>query len=212
MNNYDTDLYENFRISEEEVSSFQRNHVGFCNVDMSRVSQFLKIQLASYSKHNYYNPFSITDVIQKLEGCGRGSHPIEKQFKHLPLQGFWKTHFHDPRFIPQNIINHWGLKFENSKKIDELCARIATAEEELPSKLGLQGRLAHELTIGAYQEKTRQKGLAGLTGEWIVFAKYSGFNYYLCIANHTSNPDEDTPLYNFIKTLCEHEYPFLMNK
>lgn len=203
-------MYEGFNVSEEEVSQFKDCHIGFCHVDMSRVSQLLVIQLASISKHRIYNSFSITDVIQELEGFGRGCKQRAEQFKHLPLKGFWKAHFHDAKFIPKNIINHWGLEFESSPKLQAFCARVAYDEDKSPSRLGWQGRLAHELTIGAYHERTRKKGLAGLTGEWIIFAKHNELNYYLCISRHTSGKG-DQDVFNFLKLLREHEYSFLLS-
>ena len=211
MDTYAIDVYEGFNVTEAEVNQFREHHVGFCHVDMSRVSQFLIIQLASISKHRIYNSFSITDVIQELEGLGRGCEQRVEQFGHLPLKGLWKAHFHDASFIPRNLINYWGLEFENSSKSHALCSRVVNDEEKSPSKFAYQGRLAHELTIGAYQAKTRKKGLAGLTGEWIIFAKHNGLNYYLCISRHTSKK-EDQDAFNFLKLLCEHEYPFLLSE
>lgn len=106
-----------------------------------------------------------------------------------------------------NIINHWGLDHENSPKFQALCARVANDEKASPSQFDWQGRLAHEFTIGAYRERTRKKGIAGLTGEWLIFAKYNGLNYYLCISRHTSGKG-DQDVFEFLKLLCQHENLF----
>jgi hypothetical protein len=205
LNPYSTDLFKSLNVSEEEVTYFGNTHTGLCNVDMTRISQFLLIQLASISKHRTYNSFSITDVIQELEGIGRGCKQRVDQFKHLPLKGFWKAHFFDARFIPRNLMNHWGLGIENSPKFNALCATIAAEEEKFPSKGGWQARLAYAMTIGAYEERASKHGL---TGEWLIFSKHNDQNYYLCISRHTSK-EEDQHVYNSLQTICEREYPFL---
>lgn len=113
--------------------------------------------------------------------------------------------FFNARFTPKNLVNHWGLEFENSLKFNALCKRIAEEEEKSPSEVRWQGRLAHAMTIGAYEERATKNRL---TGEWILFAKHNGKNYYLCISIHTSG-EEDQHVHDFLKTLCEHEYLFL---
>ena len=45
MNNFSSDVFEGFDVTEDEVTHFRNNHVGFCGVDMNRLSQFLLIQL-----------------------------------------------------------------------------------------------------------------------------------------------------------------------
>lgn len=210
MDIYSTDVYEGFNVSKDDVNYFKDNHPSFCNLDLSRISQFLLIQLASISKHRIYNSFSITHVIQELEGVGRGCEQRVEQFKYLPLKGLWKAHFHDASFILKNISNHWGLEFQNSPKLHALFAQVTHDERNSPSRLGLAGRLAHEMTIGTYQERTRKKGLAGLTGEWIIFAKHNELNYYLCVSRHASG-QEDQDLFEFLKLLSKNEYPFLLS-
>jgi hypothetical protein len=208
MDHYSADVFEGFGVTEEEVTQFRNTHVGFCSLDMSRISKFLLIQLASISKYKAYNSFSLTDVIRELDGVGRGCAPNIAQFKHPPLKGFWKAHFFDARFIPKNLINHLGLEFENSPKFNSLCARVAAEEEKSPSKVGWQGRLVHAMTIGAFEERASKRKL---TGEWIVFSKHNDQNYYLCFSRHTKGVG-DQRLYDFLQTLCEHEFPFLLPK
>jgi hypothetical protein len=205
MNHYAKDVFEGFNVTENEVSHFRNNHAGFCRIDMNRISQFLTIQLASISKHRIHNSFSVTDVIQELEGVGRGCKPRVDQFKHPPLKGIWKAHFFDARFLAKNIINHWGLEYKNSPKLTSLYNRVIAEEDGSPTEQGWQGRLAHEMTIGAYEERSRSNRR---TGEWIIFSKHNGKNYYLFISRHTSK-EEDQAVYDFFKSLCEHEFPFL---
>mgnify|MGYP001082916273 CR=1 FL=1 len=208
MNNFPTDIFEGFDVSEDEVTHFRNNHVGFCRIDMNRLSQLLLIQLTSISKHRTYNSFSITDVIQELEGVGRGCKQRFEQFKYLPLKGLFKAHFFDARFMARNLINHWGLEFENSHKFNSLFSRVTEEEEKNPSRFGWQGRLAHEMTVGGYEERAKKNKR---TGEWIIFAKHNNLNYYLCISRHSKSKPEDQEIYDFLKLLCKNEYPFLLS-
>jgi len=208
MNLY-SKLIDSLDITEEDVEFFKDNNPGFCGFDSSRVSRLLVAQLASVSKHRIFNSFSVTDVIQQLEGIGRnGCAKHEEPFRHLPLKGFRKAHFFDARFLMKNLINHWRLDSEESSKLGALCSRVASEEEKSPSTYGWQGRLAHEFTISGYEERAKQKKL---TGEWVIFSKYDDLNYYLCIAKHSISKEEDEKIYALIKAICAHEYPFLFN-
>lgn len=208
MNNIYGDVFKGFDVTETEVNHFSNNHVGFCRVNMNQISRLLLIQLTSISKHRTYNSFSITDVIQELEGVGRGCKQRFEQFKHLPLKGLFKAHFFDAQFMAKNLINHWGLEFENSPKFNSLCSQVTEEEEKTPSQFGWQGRLAHEMTVSGYEERAKQNKL---TGEWIIFATHNNLNYYLCISRHSKSNPEDQEIYDFLKLVCEHEYPFLLS-
>lgn len=203
---YASDVFDGFNISIEDVDDLCKEYVGFCGVDLDRVSRFLLMQLTSIRKHRVYSTFSITDVIQDLEGVGRGVKRRSNQFKHLPLKGFWKAHFFDARFMVKNLINETGIEFKNSPKFSELLKKIIIEEEINPSRHGWQGRLSHEMTIGAFEKRAARNSL---TGEWIIFSKYEGKNYYLCICRHSS---DDQQLFDFLQTLCRHEYPFLISE
>jgi hypothetical protein len=201
-NMFDTDVFEGFGLSEDEVSDFKKNHTGFCRIDMNRISGLLLIQLTAISKYRIYNSFSVTDVIQELEGVGRGCKPRFNKFRHPPMNKFFKAHFFDARFLARNLINHWGLEFSNSPKLGNLLTRL-----EQTSENNWQGKVAHEMVLGGYEERARK---SKLTGEWIIFAKHNGLNYYLCICQHSKSPQDDGQIYGFLKQLCAREYPFLL--
>lgn len=195
-------------INENDVSEFQNDNPGLCGIDTSRMSGLLMAQLASIKKHRCLDTFSVTDVIQELEGAGRGSSVRQDPFKHPPLHGFWKAHFFDASFLLRNLISHWGLAYENSPKFTDLCSEVAADEEANPTPHGWQGRLAHRLTVDALEERSSQRKL---TGEWIVYGKHNNQNYYLCIARHTKNADEDRSLYMTLEHYCASTFPFLFD-
>lgn len=200
------DLYDAFSIDEGDIAEFKNDNVGLYGVDCARISCLLFAQLTAVQKHRTLSSVAVTDVIQALEGVGRADCVRgEEPFKHLPLKGFWKAHFFDPSFLVKNLENHWGLRFR-SKKFEILCLGVAEMEKKEASFHGWQGRLAHELTIGGYEERAKNKAL---TGEWLVFSKYADFNYYLCIAQHSGSRGGDEEIYASLKMFCEPEYPFL---
>ena len=45
-----------------------------------------------------------------------------------------------------------------------------------------------------------------LTGEWIVFLKHGGKNYYLCVNTHNAG---DQVIYDRIMTHCVRDFPDL---
>lgn len=146
----DPSILDGFGISEKDIHTFVTSNVGLCGIDGSRLSKFLLAQLTSAWKHRSLNTFAVTDVIQHLEGrspySGKTAKP--RQFKGDALRGLWKVHFVDARFLLRNIYNEWEMFSAKSDKFDKLCARVAAAEEENPSPLGWQGRLAHEFVTG----------------------------------------------------------------
>ncbi len=200
-------MLHEFQVFEEQVNNFRDNNIGLYGVDISRVSWLLSVQLYCALKHRSFNIFSVTDVIQQIEG--RRPSRLAKgpeEFKHPPLKGLWKAHFFDPRFMVRNLINEWGLIYESSQKFKDLCERAAKEEEAEPSKVGSQGRLAHAVVVEGYESRASKKKL---TGEWIIFGKHEGKNYYLCIATHSSTRKEDEEIYNAVQHLCSDEFPFL---
>lgn len=207
MNHYQA-LLEALQITEDDVTSFRDENVGLCHLEVCRLSQYLLAQLSSFHKHRTLNSFAITDAIQTLEGVGRPTLSApEKQFDHPPLKGLWKAHFVDASFLPKNLANEVRSRLSKKRKLEELCARIAN-EEENSSTQCWQARLAHELVFGSYESKVSRKAL---TGEWLIFGKRGGKNYYLGVAKHSSTPEGDVAIYEQINRLCAHEFPFLFS-
>lgn len=204
-------LLDRLHISEVDVAHFRDNNPGLCGVDLDRVSKLLIAQLSAVSKHRSFNSFSVTDVLQRLEGVGCRNSCIkdEEPFKHLPLQGLWKAHFFDARFLFRNLINHWGLEFEDSLKFNALWSQVSADEERDRSPFSWQGRLAHELTFGGFEARAERKKL---TGEWIIFAKFNGLNYYLGIAAHSTSKERDEAIYALLKAYCTSDFPFLFGE
>ena len=195
-------LLESFGVEEAEVVNFSERNIGLHGVERSRLSWLLLVQLASALKHRSISMFSVTDVIQNLERSARLQTSAPTQFKHPPLRNFWKAHYVDARFIGTNIAN----ETRPNKRFTEALSLVAQRINKSIEDLDWRNLLAHELTIGAFERRCARNDL---TGEWLIFAKNNGKNYYLCIANHSSSTETDTEIYDAIIHYCGEEFPFI---
>jgi len=130
----DPSIMTGFGISDDDIDAFTASNVGLYGIDTSRLSRLLLAQLASARKHRTISTFSVTDVIQQLEG--RSPFPSmtakPRQFKGDGLRGLWKVHFFDARFLVRNILNEWSMFSSKSEKFEKLCARVAAEDEQAP--------------------------------------------------------------------------------
>jgi hypothetical protein len=147
-----------------------------------RCSDLLRNQLAACIVGRTYNVFTIYDRIAELEVGDKDAHPSRTkpaaQFTGAVLGGLWHAHFTSPRFLVQNIVNHWGAR-KSAQKYKELCAAL--------DQTGDVGRFAYECVIGGNEARS---AAYAQTGEWIVYVKAGGANFYLTLATHTEgDPD-----------------------
>ncbi|WP_236866986.1 hypothetical protein [Burkholderia pseudomallei] len=127
-----------------------------------------------------------------------------RQFKGDALHGLWKVHFFDARFLIRNIYNEWGMFSSKSDKFEKLCARVVSEEEEATSRVGWQGRLAHEFVMEGYRQRAAKQKL---TGEWLIFGVHEQKNIYLSICTHSNSPEQDREIYDALFALCGDELP-----
>jgi hypothetical protein len=195
-----------FGISEQDVRSFTESNAGFAAIDTSRLSKFLLVQLTSAWKHRTINTFAITDVIQHLEGRGpnRSNTAKPRQFKGASLRGLWKVHFFDPQFLTRNLLNEWSMFSPKSTKFEKLCADVVAKEEENPSVVSWQGKLAHEFVFEGYRTRAAKRKL---TGEWLIFGVHEQKNRYLALCAHSNSPEQDSEIRNALLSLCGDEFP-----
>ncbi len=203
-----SELMNLFKITDDDVSICLGNNSGFYGLHESRISSLLLAQLTNAIKNRKFSSFAVTDLMQAIDGVNR-RHVVENRFKHPPLQGFYKSHFITPAFTMKNLTNEWGLNFENSKKFDSLCTKVINKEERNPSQHGWQGRFAHEFVIEGYKNRANKNNL---TGEWLIYSKYKGMNFFLCLASHSSTTQDDLFIYEMMKHFCTKEFPFLFRE
>lgn len=185
-------------ITREELSSYAEA-LRLDHYARGRFSWLFVHELLVLGRTRKVNPFQIMSEIRLLEGHdGREGTKPESPFKQKPLSGLWHKHYFTARFLPKNILNH-----VKSGQLDAAIEKVLSADEDSSNIEKVAGRIAHEVVIGSYEQRVSERKL---TGEWIVYAKHLGSNYYLCLANHQ---DGDSAVYDKIRAACWEQFPFL---
>jgi hypothetical protein len=142
-----------------------------------RYSAGLVSELAQHVENRTANIFPILDEIAVLEGA-LNSRPTNTKpaacFNGPVLAGLWHKHYFQASYIPKNILNHW--------RANEFVERIKSVFG-IDTALTKQkvGQIAHAFVLDAYRERSQSYDM---TGEWIVFARQDGMNYYLTLGTH----------------------------
>jgi len=178
------------------------NYAEACHLNLyaeGRYSWLFVLHLLLYNQMHGINPFQIVDEIRALEQSEIATRTKPAaEFSRPPLQGLWHKHFFSAQFVARNIRTHLS-----GGKLTKLVEEIFDVKKSPVVTEDMVKELSHRVTA----ESIKQRADDGkLTGEWIVFAKHGGKNYYLCLATHN---DRDQLIYESIKTACWHQFPFL---
>jgi len=148
------------------------------------------------------DPFAIVEEIKSLEGKGQapGTKP-PTVFKREPLKGLWHKHFFSAQFLPKNLLLQLAGGRLRAKVED-----IGDPKKYPVVTKDMIDELAQEIVEGTYESRANE---GKLTGEWILFSKHAGQNYYLCIANHGSGDQE---IFDMISTIGYRQFPFLESR
>ncbi len=68
----------------------------------------------------------------------------------------------------------------------------------------LHKRLAHRLILGGIESRATDRCL---TGDWLIFAKVEGVNFYLSLANHEEGHRDPKGLLHRLREGCHWEFP-----
>lgn len=170
-----------------------------------RYSFLLVLALFGGHMSGRLSPESVVREIRALEGIGPPSQlkaPIQN--KHPPLKGLWHKHYFGDGIVPiaANVLKglgRFGIPYAQ-QKVDEAkqtgVMGFFTAED---------AKAIADDVVHGHLQRLRQK--QELTGEWLVFARHEGRNYYLCLATHDTASHVD--LRRQIDTVCCQEFPFL---
>lgn len=184
-----------------------------------RISFALSMRLAQmYADRGAY--FDVLAELDFLEGfCEASPAVAATQFKHPPLYPLWHKHFSTARHLVRNLIIRWGLDSGGNRDLDKLIREVAEEYGDDPNMWPMI--LAHRLTVDGFEDRacmgagavvrecqSGEKRERGLTGDWIIYGKHSGQNYYLDLASHAEgeHPEE---LYEKLRKGCAAEFPFL---
>jgi hypothetical protein len=164
-----------------------------------RYSWLFVLNMLSYQCLYGINPFQIVDEIRALEGPAKATRTKPaSQFSRIPLKGLWHKHFFCSRFLAHNITTHLS-----GGKLDKLVSEVLDPNKSPVVTESMIRELSHRVAVEPFEQRAAERKL---TGEWVVFAKHEGKNYYLCLATHGT---EDQSIYDSIKAACWPQFPFL---
>lgn len=91
------------------------------------------------------------------------------------------------------------------KPLWEMLSDVATTHGNEPDKW--PGIVTYRMIVDGYTHRVRR----GLTGDWIIFGKYAGENYYLDLATHEEGAEPEK-LYEKLRQGSAGEFPFLFGR
>jgi hypothetical protein len=169
-----------------------------------RISLLFLLSLFAAFKAGRINPFQVATEIEALEkGKSTGLKP-PTQNKYPPLKGLWHKHYMQTGIGSLAINIQHGLKQFGIPYLQQKVREAQEAGEMRYFTVEDVAPLANDAVSGNWG---RLREAERLTGEWIVFAKYEGLNYYLSLATHDNSTHEN--LRQQIEALCCREFPFL---
>ena len=149
--------------------------------------------------------FDVLLELDNLEGLRETSRTKPAApFRKAPLcdHSLWHKHFFsNQRHLVRNVGIRWSLDPDGNDDLDKMIHEVAKDYGHDPEVW--QKILAHRLIVEAYEERARR----GLTGDWIIFAKHKGKNYYLDLATHTEGKEPERLLQK-LRNGCSSEFPF----
>jgi hypothetical protein len=172
--------------------------MGLNRVAPGRYGTLFLIDLHHHTTQLGVNPYKVMDEVRALEdACRQSRTKPATQFDWMPLRGLWHKHYMEtgvPSLV-KNIRNGLGKHGMKELAVAELAGGEITGDAI--------ARFTQKLVHGTF-EKRSQEGK--LTGEWIIFAKHNGENFYLCLGGHTWG---DEYIATRICELCVPEFPFI---
>jgi hypothetical protein len=186
------------KISDEQLAAYF-DRFGLDAAVKSRISELFWVDLYIYAEQYDVDPTEVLREISDLEtGAGASQTKPAAEFRRDPLKGLWHKHFFSARFVPQNIAN--GLR---GGALEKLVDEVLDANKSEPVTADMIAELSRRAVHEPLENRADQNTL---TGEWIVFAKHGGQNYYLCLNTHRAG---DQMIMDRIRTHCTRDFPFL---
>lgn len=169
-----------------------------------RISVALAFRLLDTSDP-YFDYFSVLDELDYLEGVRPSSRTKpEQQFKKAPLFPFWHKHFFLAKHLVKNIGVRWNIHDNGNKDLTKMLSEVVETHGE--DYDDWPAYFTHRLVVQGFEERAER----GLTGDWIIFAKHEGKNYYLDLATHEEAlEDKAVILFKRLMNGCHAEFPFL---
>lgn len=185
-------------VTSESLDEFKKSYVSDIEL-LARMSESLWFDIFVHFIEFGIDPSEIMDAIYNVEKDEphNGLKPAT-EFTRAPLKGLWHKHYFTARFLPANIslaLGKNGLEQIIERILDPAKYPIITPEA------------VEELTHAVVNLPVEKRDADGrLTGEWVVFAKHGGKNYYLALAIHST---ADQVIYDNIMDHSTRDFPNL---
>jgi len=169
------------------------------DVAEGRYAWLFALEVMMTEKQYGIDSFQIVAEIKAMEEGKTGFHTkAPSLLTRERLRGLWHKHYFAPRFLPQNILSELP-----KKKMLRLAEEVFDWRKWDVVTEEMVNEFSHRVAIESFEERGGDKRL---TGEWIVFAKHNGKNYYLCLSTHTAG---DETVAQQIRDVCCPQFPFI---
>jgi len=169
-----------------------------------RVSDYLVSQLREMAEEGRVHTETVVDEIRYLEGLrDRTRTKKAKKFSGGKLKGFWHSHFFNGDASEQ--AKNYTKLLDKEGAFEKVCRDIIAKTND---PMELSRLVAERVVSRQYQDITNAKSW---TGNWLIYAKHNGRNYYLMVASHSITGDDTDLLYFEMKNKCKFQFPFLFN-
>jgi hypothetical protein len=170
---------------------------GFFSEVLARQLEDVLIQAAQ--RRGAWNPARIIEEIAILErpilGARKSQTKPAEELRRGCLRGLWHKHHTQAVFMLPNVALHW----RKGKRLDQFLASSLRPGSKFDAARAFE--MTRDWTRKGYLERAK----AGkLTGQWIVYAKQGGVNYYLTLGTH----GDDEAIWSRAKS-CSNEFPEL---
>ncbi len=185
-------------ISSEKLVAFKNFYTSDADLS-SRMSELLWFDIYVLDVEFGVSPHDVLRSITNMEdGEPHSGIKPATAFNRPPLRGLWHKHFFSAHFLVNNMALALG-----KNGLEELIEEVMDPTKSSTITKEMIEELAHRVTHEPVEMRDQQ---GKLTGEWVIFAKHDGKNFYLCLNTHSAG---DQFIYDRITEHCVRDFPDL---
>jgi hypothetical protein len=180
--------YARLSFSKEGIRAFKAQVMGD-NMPIDRMSAafVIRMDIVRTKKSDVY--FNVIAEISAMEKGRSTTTKIATQFRNgTALFPLWHKHFYTAQRMLKNVGVRWNIDNNGpgNDALTEMIEEVAKTHGHDPD--AWPRILANKFIIGALEERSLDRRI---TGDWIIFAKHNGENYYLDLATHDEGKGEN---------------------